>query len=143
MPLTNCMEGDLGSWGAALLEPYSDRPESKGSMLASSEHLSELVHQYLEDGWQVVCHLPFCRICIYDSSGQNIHCIGDRANHIILDIFEDILEGKSGKPKANVSEWRPRIEHAQIFSLADLERIGRLGGNSFIPYIVTEFNSLQ
>ncbi|KAF8714228.1 hypothetical protein AX14_012868 [Amanita brunnescens Koide BX004] len=103
-------DGALGSWGAALLEPYSDKPDFKGFMLASSEHLSKLVHRYHEDGWQV-----------------NVHCIGDRANRIILDVFEDILEGKSGKPKVNVSEWRPRIEHAQIFSPTDLERIGKLG----------------
>ena len=137
------MGGALGSWGAALLEPYSDRPDFKGFMVTSSEDLSKLVHRYHEDGWQVVRHLVFCCSCIYDSCGQNIHCIGDRANHIILDIFEDILEGKSGKPKVNVSEWRPRIEHAQIFTLADLERIGRLGGNPFILYFMSRVNSFQ
>ena len=137
------MGGALGSWGAALLEPYSDRPDFKGFMVTSSEDLSKLVHRYHEDGWQVVRHLVSCCSCIYDSCGQNIHCIGDRANHIILDIFEDILEGKSGKPKVNVSEWRPRIEHAQIFTLADLERIGRLGGNSFILYFMSRVNSFQ
>ena len=139
----DCIGGALGSWGAALLEPYSDRPDSKGSMLASSEHLSKLVHRYHDDGWQVVCHLLFCCSCIYDPSGQNIHCIGDRANHIILDIFEDILEGKSGKPKVNVSEWRLRIEHAQIISPADLERVGRLGGSSFILCVMSRINWLQ
>ena len=137
------MGGALGSWGAALLEPYSDRPDFKGFMVTSSEDLSKLVHRYHEDGWQVVRHLVFCCSCIHDSCGQNIHCIGDRANHIILDIFEDILEGKSGKPKVNVSEWRPRIEHAQIFTLADLERIGRLGGNSFILCFMSRVNSFQ
>ena len=137
------MGGALGSWGAALLEPYSDRPDFKGFMVTSSEDLSKLVHRYHEDGWQVVRHLVFCCSCIYDSCGQNIHCIGDRANHIILDIFEDILEGKSGKPKVNVSEWRPRIEHAQIISPADLERVGRLGGNSFILYFMSRVNSFQ
>ena len=120
----DCIGGALGSWGAALLDPYSDRPDSKGSMLASSEHLSKLVHRYHDDGWQVVCHLLFCCSCIYDPSGQNIHCIGDRANRIILDVFEDLSEGKSGKPKVNISEWRPRIEHAQIISLTDFERFG-------------------
>ena len=143
MPLTNYMEGDLHSWDAALLEPYSDKPDSKGLMLASSEDLSKLVHRYLEDGWQVVCHLPFYCRCIYDSCGQNIHCIGDRANRIILDVFEDLSEGKSGKPKVNISEWRPRIEHAQIISLTDFERFGRLGGNSFMPCVMTDINSLQ
>ncbi len=55
---------------------------------------------------------------------QNVHCIGDRANHVILDIYERILTAGGG----NVTEWRPRIEHAQIFAPADLVRIGKLGG---------------
>jgi predicted amidohydrolase YtcJ len=42
----------------------------------------------------------------------------------VLDVFEEILERENG----NVTEWRPRIEHAQIFTQDDLERIGRLGG---------------
>ncbi|KDR78376.1 hypothetical protein GALMADRAFT_266881 [Galerina marginata CBS 339.88] len=99
-------DGALGSWGAALLEPYSDKPESQGLMLSSKETLEKLVQQFWKDGWQT-----------------NIHCIGDRANHAILDIYENILERSGG----NVSEWRPRIEHAQIFAPEDLKRIGRLG----------------
>ena len=43
---------------------------------------------------------------------------------MVLDIYEEILN-KNG---ANFSEWRPRIEHAQIFSHEDLKRIGKLGG---------------
>ena len=58
---------------------------------------------------------------------QNVHCIGDRANHVILDIYERILTTGGG----NVTEWRPRIEHAQIFAPADLVRIGKLGGGLF------------
>lgn len=30
-------------------------------------------------------------------------------------------------------KWRPRIEHAQIMTLEDIERIGRLGGELFSP----------
>lgn len=56
---------------------------------------------------------------------QNIHCIGDRANKVVLDIFEDIIKDKS----VNVTDWRPRIEHAQIMQPSDLERSGRLGGS--------------
>jgi predicted amidohydrolase YtcJ len=54
---------------------------------------------------------------------QNVHCIGDRANNVVLDIFEDVIQGP-----ANVTTWRPRLEHAQIMTAGDLERIGRLGG---------------
>jgi hypothetical protein len=57
---------------------------------------------------------------------KNVHCIGDRANHILLDIFEDILTRQGG----NVTDWRPRIEHAQIMTPEDLERTGRIGGVS-------------
>jgi len=100
-------DGALGSWGAALLKPYSDKPENSGAMLLKTGTLSKLVTQFWKDGWQV-----------------NIHCIGDRANHEVLDIFESIIEGTN---KANVTEWRPRIEHAQILTQDDLKRVGRLG----------------
>ena len=57
---------------------------------------------------------------------QNIHAIGDYANEVVLDIFEDILR----KPGADVNTWRPRIEHAQIIQPSDLERTRKLGGSA-------------
>ncbi|KAJ3711845.1 amidohydrolase family-domain-containing protein [Lentinula guzmanii] len=99
-------DGALGSWGAALLEPYSDKSDTSGIMRSTPKAISDLVNQFWKDGWQV-----------------NIHCIGDRANHVVLDIFEDLI--KVGN--ANITEWRPRIEHAQIMTVEDLERTGRLG----------------
>ncbi|KAG6844297.1 hypothetical protein H0H87_008078 [Tephrocybe sp. NHM501043] len=98
-------DGALGSWGAALLQPYSDKPEESGLLLTPPKDLSALVHQFWKDGFQV-----------------NIHCIGDRANNIVLDIFEDILTKQGG----NATEWRPRIEHAQIFTMDDIQRVGKL-----------------
>ncbi|KAI5118629.1 hypothetical protein M0805_006996 [Coniferiporia weirii] len=98
------VDGALGSWGAALLEPYSDKPDTKGLLLRSPEAMSKLVKAFWDDGFQV-----------------NIHCIGDRANNVALDIFEELLQGE------NVTEHRPRIEHAQIMTPSDLERIARLG----------------
>ena len=46
--------GALGSWGAALLAPYSDKPDSNGLMLNSPETLETLVRQFWKDGWQTV-----------------------------------------------------------------------------------------
>jgi hypothetical protein len=46
--------GALGSWGAALLAPYSDKPDSHGLMLNSPEILESLVRQFWKDGWQTV-----------------------------------------------------------------------------------------
>ncbi|PFH49981.1 hypothetical protein AMATHDRAFT_75863 [Amanita thiersii Skay4041] len=103
-------KGALGSWGAALLQPYSDKPETNGIMVTQPNELKYLINRFYDDGWQV-----------------NVHCIGDRGNKVVLDIYEDIIEGRVGKPKADVKVWRPRIEHAQIMSLDDLERTGRLG----------------
>ena len=63
---------------------------------------------------------------------QNIHCIGDRANKVVLDIFEQILTEESKKTGEDIrsiaDRRRPRIEHAQIMRLEDIERMGRLGG---------------
>jgi predicted amidohydrolase YtcJ len=58
----------------------------------------------LSDGWQV-----------------NVHAIGDRANGIVLDAFEAALG------KADVVKLRPRLEHAQIMTKADMKRLGSLG----------------
>ena len=49
--------GALGSWGAALLAPYSDKPDSRGLMLNSPEILETLVRQFWKDGWQTVCRM--------------------------------------------------------------------------------------
>jgi hypothetical protein len=53
---------------------------------------------------------------------QNVHAIGDRANGIVMDVFEASLKG------INISASRPRLEHAQIITQTDRERLGRLGG---------------
>jgi predicted amidohydrolase YtcJ len=39
------LDGALGSWGAALLEDYSDRPGVRGSMLLNDTQLEDLIRQ--------------------------------------------------------------------------------------------------
>jgi len=58
---------------------------------------------------------------------QNVHAIGDKANHIVLDFFENMQSEEPGF----VTDNRPRIEHSQIMTLGDLERSGRLGGKDY------------
>jgi len=43
-----------------------------------------------------------------------------------------MIDGENG---ANVTQWRPRIEHAQIMTAQDLARTGRLGGVLFVSLI--------
>jgi len=64
---------------------------------------------------------------------QNVHAIGDRANHIVLNIFEDMQSAEPGF----VMNHRPRIEHSQIMTLGDLERSGRLGGKGFFYHFLS------
>ena len=51
------MTGALGSWGAALLKPYSDRPETSGLLVNTEASLRKQVRQFWLDGWQTVCPL--------------------------------------------------------------------------------------
>lgn len=51
---TSTRLGALGSWGAALLAPYSDKPETSGLLLTPPEEMSSLIHQFWKDGFQTV-----------------------------------------------------------------------------------------
>lgn len=55
---------------------------------------------------------------------QNVHCIGDRANHIVLNAMEKAL---LKLPKHERAARRLRLEHAQIMTLTDLDRAAKLG----------------
>ncbi|CAK5282431.1 unnamed protein product [Mycena citricolor] len=99
-------DGALGSWGAALIEPYADQPNMRGILRSPPETMDGFIRDAWNAGLQV-----------------NVHCIGDRANQVVLDIFEK-LQLDSG---VSVADYRPRIEHAQILQTSDLIRIGRLG----------------
>jgi predicted amidohydrolase YtcJ len=54
------------------------------------------------------------------------HAIGDRANRVILDLYEKAL--KSVPPsERKIRDPRWRVEHAQILNLADIPRFAKLG----------------
>ncbi|KAJ7215765.1 amidohydrolase family-domain-containing protein [Mycena haematopus] len=97
-------DGALRTGGSALYEPYADNHHTRGFLRLAPEVLFEFIPRFLRDGWQV-----------------NVHAIGDRANGIVLDAFEASLQG------ANVTALRPRLEHAQLMTKADMEKLGRLG----------------
>ncbi|OJT12330.1 hypothetical protein TRAPUB_11105 [Trametes pubescens] len=101
-------DGALGSWGAALLDPYSDKPDARGLMRMPEEDLNQLVREWWDKGW-----------------GVNVHAIGDRANKAVLDAFEKISQDIGSKE--GVANRRPRIEHSQIMRLEDLKKAGELG----------------
>ncbi len=98
-------DGALGSRGAALLEPYADDPGNDGLLVTSPERMEKVTARAVRAGFQPC-----------------IHAIGDRANRIVLDLYERTLrDGPSAR------EIRPRIEHAQVLHPDDAARLGRLG----------------
>ncbi|KAF7300007.1 Amidohydro-3 domain-containing protein [Mycena kentingensis (nom. inval.)] len=109
-------DGALRTGGSALHHHYTDNPSTSGFMRLDETVLFDFIPQFLRDGWQV-----------------NVHAIGDRANGIVLDAFEESLR----KTGVDVAKLRPRLEHAQLMTPKDMGRLGRLGGSlpAFSPHM--------
>jgi predicted amidohydrolase YtcJ len=96
------VDGALGSRGAALLVPYSDRPDTSGLVVTPPEELARRVRVVDAAGLQVA-----------------IHAIGDRANRTALDAIAALGPVRRAR--------RHRIEHAQVVSPGDVARFAALG----------------
>jgi predicted amidohydrolase YtcJ len=102
-------DGALGSRGAALLAPYSDKADSSGFLTQKPEELRPMFEEALRRGVQV-----------------ETHAIGDRANRLILDLYETVFKAvPPGERKIQEPRWR--VEHAQILSKQDIPRFAKLG----------------
>lgn len=101
----NC-DGALGSRGAWLLEPYSDREGHYGHETLPMSFVESTSKKALQTGFQVCAH-----------------AIGDRANREILDRYEIAFNAYPG----NLNDHRFRIEHAQHLNPDDIGRFAELG----------------
>lgn len=99
------MDGALGAFGAWLLEPYSDKPDSYGKNVTPIETLREWAAVAWENG------LQYC-----------VHGIGDRGNREVLDIFEEQFQKDPSK-----KNLRWRVEHAQHLHPEDIPRFADMG----------------
>ena len=99
------IDGALGSRGAWLLEPYSDKPDDIGRNTTTVAEIRETATLALQHGYQ---------LCV--------HAIGDRANRETLNLFEGTFRANPDK-----TDLRWRIEHAQHLHPDDIPRFGRLG----------------
>lgn len=111
-------DGALGSRGAALLKPYSDRPDMSGYFREKPEELRPMFEEALRNGMQV-----------------ETHAIGDYANRLILDLYEEAFKAVPSKERpslnqeashSSASDTRWRVEHAQILSEQDIPRFAKL-----------------
>ena len=88
-------DGALGSRGALLKKPYSDRPETDGLQLQPRAYYEKWGAIALDRGFQL-----------------NTHAIGDSAVRLMLDVYGSVLKGQN--------DYRWRIEHAQVVSSSDV-----------------------
>lgn len=104
----NCIkfytDGSLGARSAWMLEEYSDRAGHFGNSRHTYDEFYELIKAARDNGFQVATH-----------------AIGDAANKQVVDIYEKVL---SENP---LEDHRYRIEHFQVATLEDIQRIADLG----------------
>ncbi|MEO1076100.1 MAG: amidohydrolase [Bacteroidota bacterium] len=103
------LDGALGSRGAALIEDYADDPGNRGLLFLQPEAFAPIVQEAMDCGLQV-----------------NTHAIGDRANRVVLDAYEQAMASQSGREGPG-NQGRHRIEHAQVATPDDLDRLVDLG----------------
>ena len=100
-------DGSLGGHTAFFFDPYTDVPDTCGLLLPDMFPAGSMERRIREAD---LAGIPV-----------SIHAIGDRANSILLDIFESVA--KTNGPR----DRRFRIEHAQHLKQSDIDRMGRMG----------------
>jgi predicted amidohydrolase YtcJ len=95
-------DGSFGGHTAALHEPYSDQPDTRGIHRLDREHAISMSRAAMLLGGSVA-----------------IHAIGDRANDEVLDLFEELID-------MGADPARLRVEHASLLTTAAIERMARL-----------------
>jgi predicted amidohydrolase YtcJ len=100
-------DGALGSRGACLLQPYTDKPGWYGFLLSNPAHYDSLAQRLVKTDFQLCTH-----------------AIGDSGNRMILTVYNKYLRDKNDK------RWR--VEHAQVVNENDF---GLFGKTSVIPSV--------
>jgi predicted amidohydrolase YtcJ len=96
-------DGALGSRGAYLKAPYSDKHDTRGLPLLDDAKLKNYASRAAMDGFQVA-----------------VHAIGDAANAQVIGAYEELAATYKG-------DRRWRIEHAQILDPVDIPRLAKTG----------------
>ena len=98
------VDGSLGSTTALMSEPYRDAPGTRGLFVTPEDSLRQWIGAADSAGLQVV-----------------VHAIGDRANALLLDIFDSVATAHGARDR------RFRVEHAQHLRAAEIPRFAALG----------------
>jgi predicted amidohydrolase YtcJ len=97
-------DGAFGAHTAALFEPYSDNPSTKGTLIYTDEELNKMVMKAHKAGLQLA-----------------LHAVGEAAIEQVLNVYEKALKVY---PKSN---HRHRIEHFELPTQDQIKRVAKLG----------------
>jgi predicted amidohydrolase YtcJ len=98
------LDGVIESHTAALLEPYSDDPSTKGALFWEPEKYKAAVADLDKKDFQLYTH-----------------AVGDYAVRTALDAYE------SAEQKNHTKDHRNRVEHIETISQVDIARFAKLG----------------
>lgn len=98
------VDGSLGSSTALFYAAYNDEPSTRGIFVTPEDSLRAQIGGADSAGLQVV-----------------VHAIGERANGVLLDIFDSVARAHGPRDR------RFRIEHAQHLRQQDISRIAAQG----------------
>ena len=103
-------DGTLGSQTAAMLDGFEGNPDNHGILVLPEQEMKETVSAAAELGMSIA-----------------IHAIGDRAAHVALNSFEQAHRHLDEIQITKAPRLRYRLEHVQLITPEDLERMRRLG----------------
>lgn len=89
-------DGALGSRGATLKQPYTDKENHFGAMVIGIDDFKNLAKRLASSPFQM-----------------NTHAIGDSANAVVMKTYYEVLQNKSDR------RWR--VEHAQVVAAEEFE----------------------
>ena len=98
------VDGALGAFGAWLLKAYNDKKGFTGQNTTPIPEVRDIAQLAMEHNMQMC-----------------VHAIGDRANRIVLNIYEELFDKNSDQ-----EGLRWRIEHAQHLDTLDIPRFKEL-----------------
>ena len=100
------MDGALGPHTAAMFQPYIGEDNNRGILNMDGEELFEHGRKAAQIGL-----------------GLTVHAIGDRANHEVLNAYEQL---RTYERENHLPALRHRIEHVQVIHPDDAARLGRM-----------------
>src|SRR6266545_1565368 len=100
------MDGALGPHTAAMFQPYVGEDQNRGILNMDGEELFE-----------------YGRKAAHVGLGLTVHAIGDRANHEVLNAYEQL---RVYETENQLPHLRHRIEHVQVLHPNDAPRLAQL-----------------